>query len=313
MFVRKKKNRSGTVSVVVADKSSGKFKELKTIGVSSAPDEIARLEVKARQWIDGYSGQLTLDFDESAQALREARNTIARIERTLQNTPQVILGHIYDRIGFGVIGDSILRHLVIARVCHPQSKVATAAYLKSYFDEDVRLHNIYRYMDTLYNTQREKVQQISVEHTLRILGGRIGIVFYDVTTLYFESTPQPDDELRQAGFSKDGKMAESQIVLGLLVSQDGYPMSYSIFNGSQYEGRTMIPIIDDFVQRFKLTDFIVVADSGLMNTKNVELLESAGYRYILGAKIRNESPKIKDWILTIDRTDGNIIECRKNT
>ena len=312
MFVRKKKNRSGTVSVVIADKSSGKFKELKTIGVSSDSDEIARLEIKARQWIDEYSGQLTLDFDENAQALQEVKSTIARIERTLQNMPQFILGHIYDRIGFGAIGDSILRHLVIARICHPQSKVATVAYLKSYFDEDVRLHNIYRYMDTLYNTQREKVQQISVEHTLRILGGRIGIVFYDVTTLYFESTPQPNDELRQAGFSKDGKMAESQIVLGLLVSQDGYPMSYSIFNGSQYEGRTMIPIIDDFVQRFKLTDFIVVADSGLMNTKNVELLESAGYRYILGAKIRNESPKIKDWILTIDRTDGNIIECRKN-
>ena len=312
MFVRKKKNRSGTVSVVVADKSSGKFKELKTIGVSSDPDEIARLEVKARQWIEGYSGQQALDFDESAQALREARNTIARIERTLQNTPQVILGHIYDRIGFGAIGDSILRHLVIARVCQPQSKVATAAYLKSYFDEDVRLHNIYRYMDKLYNTQREKAQQISVEHTLRILGGRIGVVFYDVTTLYFESAPQPDDELRQAGFSKDGKMAESQIVLGLLVSKDGYPMSYSIFNGSQYEGRTMIPIIDDFVRRFNLTDFIVVADSGLMNTRNVELLESAGYRYILGARIRNEPQKIKDRILAADRTDGNIVEFRRN-
>ena len=312
MFVRKKKNRSGTVSVVVTDKSGGKYRELKTVGVSSDAEEIARLEVKARQWIDEYSGQLTLDFDESARALQEARNTIARIERTLQNTPQAILGHIYDSIGFGAIGDSILRHLVIARVCQPQSKVATVEYLKSYFDEDVRLHSISRYMDKLYNTQREKVQQISVGHTMRILGGQIGIVFYDVTTLYFESAPHPDDALRQAGFSKDGKTAESQIVLGLLVSEDGYPMSYSIFNGSQYEGRTMIPIIDDFVQRFKLTDFIVVADSGLMNTKNVELLESAGYRYILGARIRNETADIKDWILSIDRTDGNIIECHRN-
>ena len=160
MFVRKKKNRSGTVSVIVADKSSGKFKELKTIGVSSDPDEIVRLEVRARQWIDEYSGQQRLDFDESSRALQEARNTIARIERTLQNTPQVILGRIYDSIGFGAIGDSILRHLVIARVCQPQSKVATVEYLKSYFDEDVRLHGIYRYMDKLYNTQREKVQQI---------------------------------------------------------------------------------------------------------------------------------------------------------
>lgn len=147
---------------------------------------------------------------------------------------------------------------------------------------------------------------------MRILGGRIGIVFYDVTTLYFESAPQPDDALRQAGFSKDGKTAESQIVLGLLVSEDGYPMSYSIFNGSQCEGRTMMPVIDDFVRRFNLSEFIVVADSGLMSTKNVELLESAGYRYILGARIRNESTKIKDWLLAIDRTDGNIIECSRN-
>ena len=121
MFVRKKKNRSGTVSVVVTDKSGGKFRELNTVGVSSDADEIARLEVKARQWIDDYTGQQRLDFDESAKALQEARNTIARIERTLQNTPQVILGRIYDSIGFGVIGDSILRHLVIARVCQPQS------------------------------------------------------------------------------------------------------------------------------------------------------------------------------------------------
>ena len=58
----------------------------------------------------------------------------------------------------------------------------------------------------------------------------------------------------------------------------------------------MIPIIDDFVQRFSLTDFIVVADSGLMSENNVKLLESAGYKYILGARIRNESSKIKECI-----------------
>ena len=312
MFVRRKKNRSGTTSVVVVDKSSGKFKELTTIGVSSSPEELDELERKARYWIDHHTGQLSLDFDESEKALQEVKNTISRIERTLHNTPQVILNHIYDSIGFNAIDDDILRHLVIARVCQPQSKVATVEYLKSYFDEDIRLHNIYRYMDKLYNTQREKVQQISVEHTMKVLGGRIGLVFYDVTTLYFESMPQPDDELRQTGFSKDGKTAESQIVLGLLVSEDGYPLSYSIFNGSQYEGRTMIPIIDDFVQRFNLTDFVVVADSGLMSAKNVAMLESVGYKYILGARIRSESPAIKDWILSVDRTDGSMSEYRKN-
>ena len=70
----------------------------------------------------------------------------------------------------------------------------------------------------------------------------------------------------------------------------------------------MIPIIDDFVQRFNLTDFIVVADSGLMSETNVNLLESAGYKYILGARIRSESPKVKKWLLDIDREDGHCAE-----
>ena len=73
----------------------------------------------------------------------------------------------------------------------------------------------------------------------------------------------------------------------------------------------MIPIIDDFVQRFSLTDFIVVADSGLMNTKNVRLLHDAGYKYILGARIRSEAPVVKEWILSIEKENGNIAEHRK--
>ena len=102
--------------------------------------------------------------------MEEIRRTISMIERTLQNAPQVILGHVYDRIGFNAIEDDILRHLAIARVCQPMSKVATVEYLKSYFDEDVQLHNIYRYMDRLYNTQQEKIQKISVSHKLDVLG-----------------------------------------------------------------------------------------------------------------------------------------------
>jgi transposase len=152
-------------------------------------------------------------------------------------------------------------------------------------------------LDKLYNTQQEFLQHISVEHTRKILGGHIGLVFYDVTTLYFES--DDSDELRSTGFSKDGKHSQPQVVLGLLVSAGGYPLSYSLFNGSQYEGYTMIPIVEDFVRRFELEDFVIVADSGLMNKRNIELLDSGGYRYIIGARIKNESEEIKAWIMWI--------------
>ena len=156
----------------------------------------------------------------------------------------------------------------------------------------------------------ELAQQISVEHTRKIFGGNLGLMFYDVTTLYFETAQT--DMLRDPGFSKDGKTAESQVVLGLLVSEGGYPLSYSLFNGSQYEGFTMITMIDDFKQRFTLgDDFVVVADSGLMNRNNIALLQQAGYKYILGARIKNESADIKQWILSLAKKDKACYEYKR--
>jgi transposase len=164
-------------------------------------------------------------------------------------------------------------------------------------------------LDKLYNTQQDSLQRISVEHTRRILGGHIGLLFYDVTTLYFES--DCSDELRERGFSKDGKHSQPQVVLGLLVSREGYPLSYSLFNGSQYEGRTMLPIVEDFVRRFNLEDFVIVADSGLINTKNIELLEDEGYKYIIGARIKHENEGVKKWILSLEKKDGCFYELCK--
>lgn len=303
MYVRKKHNRSGTTSVVIVSKASGKYKEIKSFGTSSSDKEIETLCDKASAWIRSFGGQQELDFDDRrGKEIAETERVLSNIDKVLINGTQLLLEQVYNSIGFNRIPDEILRHLVIARVSQPKSKLGTVDYLKSYYDEDVDLNNIYRYMDKLYNTQMEQAQQISVEHTRKIFGGKIGLMFYDVTTLYFETSRT--DELREPGFSKDGKTAESQVVLGLLVSEGGYPLSYSLFNGSQYEGFTMIPMIDDFKQRFTLgDDFIVVADSGLMNKNNVRLLQQAGYKYILGARIKSESASIKQWILSLKKVD----------
>ena len=273
MFVRKKNNRSGTISVVVVSKSHGKFTEVKKFGVAKSPEEADELFQKAQLWLRTHDGQQELDFDDrKGKEVEESERFLSNIDNVLINGTQLLLDQIYDSVGFNQIPDEILRHLVIARVSHPKSKLATVDYLKSYYDEDVDLNHIYRYMDKLYNTQMELAQQISVEHTKKLFGGKIGLMFYDVTTLYFETAQT--DVLREPGFSKDGKTAESQVVLGLLVSEGGYPLSYSLFNGSQYEGFTIIPMIDDFKQRFTLgDDFVVVADSGLMNKNNVTLLQ----------------------------------------
>ena len=311
MFIRKKKNRSGSTSVVVVDKSRKGFKELVTIGISSDNAEIELLCQEGQKWIETHCGHL--DFCDQATREQEEKQVIeyllSNVEKVLLNGTQLILNQVFKIVGFDSVDDDILKHLVIARLSQPMSKSATVDYLKSYFDEDIQLHKIYRYLDKLYNTQQERIQQLSVEHTKRILGGKIGLMFYDVTTLYFES--DHGDELREAGFSKDGKHSQPQVVLGLLVSKEGYPLSYSLFNGSQYEGRTMLPIVEDFIDRFKLDDFIVVADSGLMNKSNISLLESGGYKYIIGAKIKTETEKVKQWILSLEKKDEEFNETLK--
>lgn len=305
MFVRRKKNRSGTTSVVVVDKHGGKFKELHTVGIGRDEDEITGLCRQGRDWISQHLGILELDFDSEERKAMEREYTqkvLDNVDAVLLNGAKLILDKIYDSIGFNAINDELLRQLVVARLCEPMSKMATADYLKSHFDEDVNLSKIYRYLDKLYNTQQEMVQRISVEHTFRVLGGRVEMLFYDVTSLYFESFRE--DTLRSPGFSKDGKTAETQVILGLLVCENGYPLAYSLFNGAQYESNTMIPAIDDFKRRFGLDDFIVVADSGFMIRRNITLLRSGDYQFIIGARIRKSPNDVKDWLLAIPHEDG---------
>jgi transposase len=312
MYVKKKPNRSGSTSVVIVEKNNGKIRYLKTIGTSSSEKEIADLFLQGKKWIE--SQNRTVDMFALKTKQEEEKQTtdylLSNIENILLNGPQLILNHVFTIVGFDVIEDETLKHLVVSRLCQPSSKTGTADYLKSYFDEDVKLNQIYRYLDKLNETQKEIIQSISVDHTRKILGGRIGLVFYDVTTLYFETDKV--DELRKTGFSKDGKHSQPQIVLGLLVSEGGYPLAYSIHEGNKYEGHTMMPVIKDFVNKFNLKDFVIVADSGLMNNENIKLLEEREYKYILGARIKNESKAVINWILLQDKIDGKFYEYKKS-
>ena len=316
MFVRKKKNRSGSTSVIVVEKTSNKYKEHITIGISSDEEEIERLVRQGMEWIKKYqsrhSPELDLYGEESEAKRQESENMLAflsNIENILVNGDQLILDRIFDKVGFNQIEDAVFRKLVQSRLSCPSSKAATVEYLKNHFDEDVDLSKIYRYLDKLNHTQQEKVQDISVHHTRKLLGGNIGVMFYDVTTLYFEA--DREDDMRKTGFSKEGRHKSPQIILGLLVSLNGYPLAYCIHEGNKYEGHTMMPVIEEFVSKYELYDFVIVADSGLMNEQNILDMEKNGYKYIIGAKIKNESNVIKQWILEQKKIDRQMHEYDK--
>ena len=316
MFIRKKKYPSGNVGIVIAEKIDGKMKELATIGIAKKPEEIDTLMSKGREWIDKEQERrhprLDLFGEERSQCeaeLLSAEQVLSCITNISINGADLILDRVFDKVGFNRIEDPVFRQLVKARLSYPASKAATVEYLKNHFDEDVSLSKIYRYLDKLSDSQHEIVQDISVLHTKRILDGHIGVLFYDVTTLYFEA--DYEDELRKTGFSKEGRHSNPQIILGLLVSMGGYPLAYCVHEGNKYEGHTMLPVVTEFVRKYRLENFIVVADSGLMNGDNIADLETNGYRYIIGAKIKNESRKIQEWILGQPKLDNRMVEYDK--
>ena len=313
MYVRLKTNRSGSTTVVVVEKKTGRQVYVKSIGTSSNPAEIAFFTEQGERYIEEENRKRypELDFEgareQSAEAgLKAIEEFLSRIENVIHDAPKRILDRVFDAVGFHAVGDDIFRSLVIARLSFPSSKRATVEYLKSCFDEDYDLHKIYRYLDSLNDTRREEIQAISVRHTMEVYGGKIGVLFYDVTTLYFE-TDKPD-KLRKPGFSKDGKHSNPQIVLGLLVSGDGCPLAYAIHEGSKYEGHTMLPVVTAFVEKYGLEDFVVVADSGMMSEANLSDLEAKGYKYIVGARIRNMPVETREWILSQDKRQDIVRE-----
>jgi len=297
MFVRKKNNKSGVISIQVIGKPNGKYKLLKTIGSSSDPEVTKHLYHLGLEWIDDErnKNQKEFDFSDEEQLLLSALN---QIDSITESGTDALLGKIFDEIGFNVINDELFRLLVLSRLTKPGSKLNLTNYLSVYKSREYDVWEIYRYLDKFESTYKDKVQDISYNHTVKILGGEIHILFYDVTTLYFETDQM--DELRVSGFSKEGRHQNPQILLGLLVSIGGYPLAYEIHAGNKFEGKTMLPIIESFKSKYKLEQLIIIADSGLLSKQNIKDLQSKGYEYILGARIKSETDLIKKQILELE-------------
>lgn len=306
MFVRKKKNKSGSISIQIIQKQKGVYRVIKTLGSSFDKQEIDRLYKNALELIPRLFNQITI-FDNPIPSpeINELSNDQIRV-----CGPEIVFGKIFDSIGFNKIPDSLFRDLAISRITHPGSKLQLSVFLRENNREDISADKIYYFLDKLNSTYKELVEEISFNYTCSLLKGQIGVVFYDMTTIYFESS-QPD-EFKQTGFSKEGKHQHPQIYLGLLVGRNGYPIGYDIFEGSIYEGHTLIPVLEKFEKRFKLEKPVVVADSGLLSNDNITALKENHYTFILGARIKNESNLIKGQIENLNLKDREIVKIRRS-
>ena len=308
MFIKTKKHASGRVSMYIVRKEKGKHRYLKTIGTVTDQRETKTLKARAQQALNELKQQTTLMLSHPQE-----EEFIRFLEQGLRSIEvagfELILGKLFDQIGFNAIPEPLFRHLVLSRISNPGSKMRTVHYLLEHYGVNYNLDVVYRYLDKLHHSYKPLIQQISYQHTVGLFKEPLQVVFYDVTTVYFEAGQE--DDLRRMGFSKDGKAQHPQIVLGLLVSQGGYPLDFAIFEGNTFEGNTLLPVLEKFQKQYTLPKAVVVADAGLLSSRNVGALVEAGYEFILGGRIKNETAEVKAQILKASLKEGQVYTIKK--
>jgi len=302
MFIRKKKNKSESISIQIISKIGRKNKLLKTVGCAKTNREEELLMLLARTEIERlqHSQSLFVEYDDLV--VENFVNSIANNHLQIIGT-ELILGKIYKKIGFPEGGcPDYFKNLVLCRLVYPVSKLKTVGYFKQHLNMDVSVYTVYRFLDELNSNLKPSIEQISFEHTKKALKGKIGVVFYDMTTLYFEASEE--DDYRIPGFSKDGKHQQPQIMIGLLVSGQGLPIGYQIFEGNTSETKTLIPVLETFQKKFNIDKPIIIADAALLSQKNIEALQENGYKYILGGRLKNETEALKEKIIAFEVEEG---------
>jgi transposase len=186
--------------------------------------------------------------------------------------------------------------MAMQHLLEPMSKLSTYNHQNRYFNmQEIPLHHMYRALDKI-SEQKEEIEMSLFEYNYVRLNKKVDVVFYDVTTIHFESVIS--DELREFGFSKNGKFNEVQVVLGMIIDASGIPVGYELFKGNTFEGKTMVKVLEKIKKRFGINKVIIVADRGLNCKINLNLIKEAGYGYIMAAKIKGASCALQKKVLT---------------
>ena len=236
--IRKVKTGSGSTAIQVGYYQGKRFKLKKHIGSSKDSKKISEFITIAQEYIRSSSLQIELNFNPQSDEILFKRGIQAQ-SSCLQSAFEY-LDRIYSKIGFNTINNDILKHFSLIRVLEPASKVKSILLLKKYFDITYKKTTVFRRLSELVGL-KEQVQQIAIQYAKDHLHFDFSLVFYDVTTLYFET--QTSDDFRKNGFSKDNKLNQPQILIGLVVNDTGFPIYYDIFKGNTFEGHTIIPEI----------------------------------------------------------------------
>src|SRR3990167_1755703 len=270
---------SGATAVQVVCYENNTRKTAKHIGSAKNHDELEILLSSAKQYIAAHEPQLSLFHEPISRVVNFDQIELTSVSCQFART---ILFSLAKQCGLGEL-DSLYIDLAIMRIIEPCSKLRSLELIKQYFHISYSQY-VYEQLPKLLD-QRYVIESAAIE-TAKSFNDVFALLLYDVTTLYFE-THKADDNLQARGFSKDDKSKQPQIVIGLLVTGQGFPLIHEVFKGNTFEGHTMLSVINLFQQRYPTANPIIVADSAMLSQTNRETLDREGYHYIVGARLAN--------------------------
>ena len=289
--IRTVKTKSGSFAIQVVSKHHGKLTVHKHIGSYQTEREKTRLIFEANLFIRDHDN-IQQDLWEQEESLLPSGVKITQSQPLFLYR---LLSRVYDQLGLNDLGDDLVKDLILTRIYQPVSKRETVDILADSFGKQYSLKTVYRHLKKAVDTGvKEKFQTALISFARKELNDSLRLVFYDVTTLAFDSQAQKG--LKDFGFSKDHRFQDVQIVVGLVVNRDGFPLYFDIFSGKTFEGNTFLTVVENIVALLANPDVVVIADAAMLSQTNLEALTQKGIGFVVGARLANLPVSLQEHI-----------------
>ncbi len=277
--IRKVRTKSGSTAIQVVQYTGHRAKIAKHIGSAKDDIEFDLLLKQGQAWIEEQTFQINLFPEQKQKLLIVDRGECVAVTH---NFAYQFFTNCLNECKLAHL-PPLLLDLAIMRLIEPASKWRSVELLSRYFGIKYS-QRIYRTIPKLI-IHKADIEQQAYSVAEEKFKEQFYYVLYDVTTLYFESFKA--DELKIEGFSKDNKSQQPQIVIGLLVTQSGFPLSYNVFAGNTFEGKTMLPVVEGFMSKHPHAKPIVVADAAMLDEERLAELREKNISYIVGVRLAN--------------------------
>lgn len=293
-YIRRVKTKSGAVAIQVVRKQQGKIVQLEHVGSAHNQQEEKQLVELARDRL--HPGQLGLlpNYQPAVKVALKASFSVLLYD---------VLWEGYRRLGLDQLADEVFAQLCIARMVEPTSKLDSLRVLADLGITRLDRNQLFRCLSQVISQDyRKTISQICFA---RAGQQSLSLVLYDVTSLYFEV--QKEDEFRKPGLSKERRL-EPQIIIGLLVNQNGFPLGLHSFEGNTAETKTILPVIQAFCQEHQVSRLTVVADAGMLSQGNLAALSAAGHKFIVGSRLHKIPYGLAEYQKANNLADSQILE-----